>query len=511
MQMELLKKPVKSYRTIDIRETEEMLEHNIIVPDSKADVLKILLADAECFVTSIEKSGRMIEVNGETRYRILYCTDTADQKPDGIIARYPWSASVQKPKNEGDIGMFPKCRCQHIEANVVNGRKIVARTVISLICRFYEIRNDEMGKEILGENVFLKTAPVKMVTLKDKGDFNARVSNILALPDGSPAIKEVLFARVNLGDSEMSYREEEPCLEAKGTLYLLYRSDTMDESIESVVLEFPVKTPTGIQTAPDAEVFTTSVLKSWEFEIMEDNDGLNTQISVNMEVEIDAQVMAHEEEILIDDAYSLDFNLALNKTPLNIVTDEKEFCETCEINQRIHLDIEGDRLKEVLLVCANERNIASKVSEKNISVQGTVGVDAVYCTEEKRIQSQSFELPFTQTFVLPDNGAWQVVQSCFAIEDVRFDISGGDSIELMIRIKIKLRAVKTEEIICADSLQAEKYEGMRKAPIILYFAQPNDTLWSIAKNYRIPVSRLAADNGLEAEAKPEVGKRLFIM
>jgi LysM repeat protein len=52
---------------------------------------------------------------------------------------------------------------------------------------------------------------------------------------------------------------------------------------------------------------------------------------------------------------------------------------------------------------------------------------------------------------------------------------------------------------------------MRKAPIILYFAQPNDTLWSIAKNYRIPVSRLAADNGLEAEAKPEVGKRLFIM
>ena len=66
MQMELLKKPLKSYRTIEIRETEEMLENSIIVPDIKPDIREVLISDAECFVTSIEKSGRMIEVSGES-------------------------------------------------------------------------------------------------------------------------------------------------------------------------------------------------------------------------------------------------------------------------------------------------------------------------------------------------------------------------------------------------------------------------------------------------------------
>jgi hypothetical protein len=509
--MELLKKPVRSYRTIDIRETEEMLEHSIIVPDSKADVLKILLADAECFVSSVEKSGRMIEVNGEIRYRILYCSDTPEQKPDSIIARYPWSASLQKPKNDGDIGVFVSCRCQHIEAAAANGRKIVARSVISLMCRFYEIRNDEMGREILGENVFLKTSPVNVVALKDNGNINAKVTNLVSLPNGSPAIKEVLFSRVNMGCAEISYREEEPCLEAKGSLYLLYRSDTMDESIESVVLEFPVKTAVGVQASPDTIVFASSNLRGWDIEVVEDNDGMNTQVSVNMEVEIDAQAMAHEEEILIDDAYSVEFQMSLNKTPMNLITDEKEFCEVYEMTQRIHLDTEGNHLDEILMVCANERNIASKIMDRNISVQGTVGVDAVFCTEGKQIHSQSIELPFTQGFVLPDNGQWQIVQSCLHIEDVRYDISGSEAIIVMIKLKIRVRAARIEEITCTSGLSASKDENGRKAPIILYYTQPNDTLWDIAKHYRIPVAQLAADNGLDAETRPEVGRRLFIM
>ena len=195
MQMELLKKPIRSYRTIEIRETEEMLENSIIVPDSKPDIKDILLADAECFVTSVEKSGRMIEVGGEIKYRVLYSSDTPELKPENIVTYFTWSFSVPKPKVEGEVGVFAKCRCQHTEVNIINGRKILVRTVIALICRFYEVKSDEIGREILGENVYLKTTPINVVTLKENSGINARVSNILSLPHGSPAIKEILFSR----------------------------------------------------------------------------------------------------------------------------------------------------------------------------------------------------------------------------------------------------------------------------------------------------------------------------
>ena len=511
MQIELLKQPIRSYRTIEIRETEEMVENSIIVPDSKPDIRNMLLADAECFVTSVEKSGRMVEVGGEIRYRILYVSDTPEQRPESIVTHFTWSFSVPKPKTEGEFGVFARCRCQHTEANIINGRKISVRTVIALICRFYEIRSDETGREILGENVYLKTVPINTVTLKNNSGINARVSNILSLPHGSPAIKEILFSRINLGPAELSYRDEEPCLGARGTAYILYRSDTMDESIESVVLEFPVKAATGLQDANEGMVMANCVLKNWELEPIEDNDGLNTQVSVNLEVEVDAQSLLMEEQTIIEDAYSTDYRLDLKKNNISIITDERELSEPVEINQRIRPDDTSGPLAEVLLVCASERNIASMMNDSNINIQGTIGVDMVYSSADKQVKSHQLEMPFSNVFALPESGQWKIVDVSFNIDDVSFDIAGSDSIELSIRLKVKLRVEKIEEIMCTESLTAIKEENRKKAPVILYFARPEDTLWSIAKNYRIPVSRLAIENGIDASAKLEPGKRLFIM
>ena len=105
--MELVKRPIRSYRTIDIVEPEEMFEHSIIVPDVKPDIKSILLADAEGFVTSVEKTGRMVEVSGEIQYRILYITDTPEQKVDSITAKYPWSFSSEASKLKEILVLLP--------------------------------------------------------------------------------------------------------------------------------------------------------------------------------------------------------------------------------------------------------------------------------------------------------------------------------------------------------------------------------------------------------------------
>jgi LysM repeat protein len=509
--MELIKKTIRSYRTIAISEPEEMFEHSIIVPDSKPDVKDILLVDAEGFVLSTEKTGHIIEVSGEIQYRILYIPDTPEPGIESISARYPWSFSIKKPEGRDESGLFARCRTQHSEAQIVNGRKLVCRTVTSLPYRFYEIKSDDIGREIAGENIFLKTNTVNIITFRDYSHADAKVSDILSLPKGSPPIKEVLFSRINLSHTELSLIDEDPVLEGKGALYLLYRSDSMDESIESVVLEFPVKTPVGVEMVSNEMVFTTSIPKNWEMSLVEDDDGLYTKVSIDMDVEVEAQSVSREEEVIIDDAYSTDHQLTLNKSTLSFVSDEKEFSDICEIRHRLNLGITGDHLSEVLMVCANERNIASKISDKNINVQGTVGVDILYCTHNKEIMSRAVELPFNLQFVLPDNHSWQMTQPFFTIENIVFDIASTNDIELAIKLHIKVHTAKHMEISCAAGLEATPDTPVKKAPVILYFTKPGETLWDIAKHYRIPVEKLISDNSLSPDAKPEPGKRLFIM
>jgi hypothetical protein len=512
--MELIKKPIRTYRTIEVKETEELVENSIIVPDSKPDVKSILMSDAECFVSGIEKSGRMVEVSGETRFRILYISDMPDNRIESITARFPWSVSCQKPKTDTEIGVTARCRCQHNDVNVVNGRKIVTRTVMSLVCTFYEIRSSDLAREIEGNNIFVKNMPVNIVALKDNTGAVQKVSRNLALPHGSPPIKEILFSRVNLGNPEISYKDNESAIESKGTLHLLYRGDLAEDSVESVVLEFPVKVGTGVEAGTDNIVFSSANLKGWDVEAAEDSDGINTQVSVSMDVEVNSQAMKHEEQVIVEDAYSLDTVINLNKAPVDMIVDERELCESHEASSRVRLETAGGGADEVYMVTASNKSASANMGDRAINVQGNVGVDVLYCANkaERDNRCQSLEIPFSKAFLLPDDGMWQIVDSDFFIDDVGFDIIGNDSVDVAVKISIRLRLRKTEQVDVIESMEAVRDEApARRAPIMLYFTQPGDSLWSIAKRYRIPLSKLAQDNNLDAQARLDAGKKMFIM
>ncbi|NLW02140.1 MAG: LysM peptidoglycan-binding domain-containing protein [Clostridiaceae bacterium] len=512
--MELIKKPVRTYRTIETRETEELFENSIIVPDSKPDVKTLLVVNAECFVSKVEKSGRMLEVGGEIKYRILYLADTPDNRLESITSRFPWSVTCQRPKTDGEIGVAACCRCQHTEASAVNGRKIVARSVTSLICRFYEIANSELGREIEGGNVFVKSIPINVVSLRDNLDTVARVGQTLALPHGSPAIGEILFARVNLGSPQVRYGEDGASLECKGTLNMLYRGDMAGDSVESVVLEFPVNVNTGIDPGGENIVLASAALKNWEVEPQEDSDGIYTQVSVSMEVEVNAQAVRHEEQQILEDAYCVDSIINLNRAPLDIVTDERELVESHEANAHIRLDSDNGSLDEIYMVSAGKKSILSNISGDMINVQGSVGVDVVYLAERKThdTRSQAVEIPFNRTLPLPDGENWQIAEADCFIEDSGFEIISNDSLDVTVKISIRLRLCKCACFDCIESVEEVRHEApARKAPILLYFAQPGDTLWSIAKHYRIPPENLARDNNMDPNDAPEVGKKMFIM
>ncbi len=512
--MELIKKPVRTYRTIEIRETEELFENSIIVPDSKPDVKFLLVVNAECFVTGVEKTGRMLEVSGEIKYRILYVSDTPDSRLESITSRFPWSVSCQKPKTDAEIGVVAGCRCQHTEAGAVNGRKIVGRSVTSLICRFFEIMNSDLSREIEGENVFVKSMPINVVSLKDNLDSVTRVNQTLALPHGSPAIGEILYAKVNLGNPQVGYKEDEACLECKGTLNMLYRGDMAEDSVESVVLEFPVKMNTGIDPGGENIVLASTALKNWEVEPQEDSDGIYTQVSISMEVDVNAQAVRHEEQMVVDDAYSLDTIINLNKAPLDIVTDERELVDNLEANTHIRLDSDNGSLDEIYMVAVGKKSVLSNISDNHINVQGNVGVDVVYLGDRKAkdTRSQTVEIPFTRALPLPDGENWQVTEADCFIEDSSFEIISNDSLDISVKISIRLRLCKCSSYACIESIEEIKRETAgRKAPILLYFAQPGDTLWSVAKHYRIPLENLARDNNMGPEDILETGKKMFIM
>jgi hypothetical protein len=48
---------------------------------------------------------------------------------------------------------------------------------------------------------------------------------------------------------------------------MLYRGEESDDSLESVVLEFPVKAGIGVHSGEESLVFASTALKSWRWSL----------------------------------------------------------------------------------------------------------------------------------------------------------------------------------------------------------------------------------------------------
>jgi hypothetical protein len=103
MSVELIKKPVNVYQTIDEQQKEELIETGIIVPDSKPDVMEVLVVDADVNVKAREKTGKVMEVGGEINYQVIYRADNQNQDLETINVKAPWSVSCNYPVREEDV------------------------------------------------------------------------------------------------------------------------------------------------------------------------------------------------------------------------------------------------------------------------------------------------------------------------------------------------------------------------------------------------------------------------
>ena len=78
--MELIKKPINTCDTIAKGTAQAMADGDVIVPDTKPDILKLLQVDSEASITDkYIENGRLV-LCGRVDYKVLYIPDSESEK-----------------------------------------------------------------------------------------------------------------------------------------------------------------------------------------------------------------------------------------------------------------------------------------------------------------------------------------------------------------------------------------------------------------------------------------------
>ena len=95
MSLELIKEIIKVNQVIGTDSSQAIIDNDIIVPDTKPDIVRILILDGEVCVTNTEILQDKVLINGMMNFKILYISDDSEKSIKSINTNAGFSHTLQ--------------------------------------------------------------------------------------------------------------------------------------------------------------------------------------------------------------------------------------------------------------------------------------------------------------------------------------------------------------------------------------------------------------------------------
>lgn len=183
----------------------------------------------------------------------------------------------------------------------------------------------------------------------------------------------------------------------------------------------------------------------------------------------------------------------------------------------------GDE-RAVLAKTANVKIDSCRPGDGRVTIEGTLDIDLVYAAEttldeefENRdsippVRSVRFDdIPFEYAFDVSEAGAGMLGEAWASVVDLEIEPLGDRRrIEYSAVLDIGIRVIEIRQISVVTDCELVTPQERDPAVITFYVVQSGDSLWSIARRYRITVDSLAKANQVEDREGLKPGSKLLI-
>lgn len=510
--MELINEKVNVNETVSKGSAQTTVEGDIIVPDTKPDILKILQVDAIACVTHKSIENGRVKTNGRVDFKILYIPDKEDEKIKSILTSFDFSQPLDCGKVSDDMLIAASANAERVDFSLINSRKLRIKATTGIDYEICAPKTLEIAVDVTGsDSAELCKEPLKLQNSVDFCEHEISVKENLEVPNGQASICELLKADAKVTDTE--YKTVTGKIVVKGAvcISLLYcdengKIEFMEEEIPfTEVLDCEDTTESSIC---DIDYFITDMNCSVE----EDSDGDCRVVSVDMI--ITAQVKATEcvELEMISDCYEPYMRTELSREEVALEEIVARVNSQNTIREMIDPGADAPSVLGVYEVIAKPCVVKAELQNNKLLCEGNVETYILYVSDsnENPVYSIKKEFPFSYMIDCDADDEGLVPEIKAEVRHTGYNLNAAGEIELRCILSINANIVKKRMINIINSVETEEIAGRDKKGIVIYFVQKGDSLWSIAKNYCVPREAVLSFNNIKEEDKLKQGSRLFI-
>lgn len=473
-------------------------------PDYLPDVRRVLRVIATPHITGKYMNGERLELEGEIGMTLLYCSEESTVCTFG--ANLPFAQSIAIPGLDETAVITAKLNTDNTVCRLTGPRKCILRTKPSLHVRAAAKREIAPDLSSLpsaeAAKLCIDTEDVTASDLVCVSHTDLRYAEDLSVSDG--VIVSVLSCEVSPVIREC--RAMTGCAVCKGefaitALCTVQEEDgivcrTLNRRVPfSETLHDPAMTESH-RCEPDLTV--TAVTPT----ITEEGRNLGVDFVCELALLCSADIRIP----VITDAFLPSYDIRRNTEPYTVFRPLKTVFGALSASGTIKFDAQ-DPPKTVTNVRMTAGFDRWEWKEGRIHFDGTLDISAIFTGDDGKYLPYSHTIPLhwdTDAAGLPDAASLLIQTECgITGQNTRIDSSAGTVVcDAELSVFVSVCAKETQEFPRALSLppDAKAYPPI-KEPLIFCYPEKGETVWDIAKRYRIPPMTICEANGMEITSK----------
>lgn len=496
MDMRLIKESIQLEQPAARGRSQTVVEGEIALPGGLREEARVLHAGGMVVVDNVEAMQDRAAVTGKVVFHALY-SQGDHSKVSALEATADFSHMMDLP------GVQPRSNCrvegvvEHVDASAAGGR-LSLKAVVRLDGQGMVSQPVEAVTGVHGlEGVETRSQAITVKRTVATGSEEMLLREEFALPQ-ELHIRETLYATAVPQVQEVTGGLGRCGLSGQVYLEAVHACDLPGKPVTVTRHTLPFSQVLDL-TGDEGEMLSGhGVIRDVAVASQETAEGertLRAEVLLGLRAEADRK----ENITLLQDAYTTSGDdLRLAAKELRCRVEDTAFTAAESGKTMLMLPEGSAPVRSVLCAFATPLVTGREQLGGRLTVEGVLEVDLIYMTDdsdEPRAVSQ--EEPFRMTFAAQAGTEDHLRLRC---SEVEANAITSDRVEMKYIMTMDVSGVQTQQArLVTDALPVAA--AAPEGSIVLYFTQPDETMWDIAKRYRVPVRELK-------ELNPEAGEEL---
>lgn len=505
--MELIKNSINKCDYVAKGMAQIMAEGDVIVPDTKPDILKLIQVDSDASIKDKYIENGKLVICGRVDYKVLYVPDRENEKIKSIETSMEYKQVIDAGEADDEAYILAKSTIDRVEFNTLNSRKLHLRAIVHTDYEVCNINIIEVCSDIK-EDAEKQISNLLFENTVNISEHEFTVKERLEIPSGENSVCEILKTDVKINDTEYKSVTGKVIVKGAVEICILYVDDNGD--IKFTEAECP------FTEVLDASEISDDTICDIDYSILcvtavaePDIDGDLREIVVDIDVSASIKASNTIEESILKDCFIPHANSQCIREKITLKSISERPVSQNMIREIIDVPDNIPSVSEIYNILTNAIIAKSELQNGKIICEGKIETYILYLSDsnENPIYSLKKDIPFSYMIECKNDVSGLECQIKTMIKHSSYNLNSNGEIEVRCHLSIECMLIK--EIIVENITDIILNPCNDRQGIVIYFADKDEKIWDIAKRYNVSCDSLGKFNDIDGD-KLEESCKLFI-